>query len=336
MNTHQITLRDLYRAHASIAPFVRRTPLIYSAPLSELSGAEVYLKLESLQETGSFKLRGAANKLLSLTDVERKQGVVTVSTGNHGRAVAYMAQQLGLSATICITGLVPEHKRSAMQQLGAELLVAGDNQDDAERHALSLVQERQMTMVSPFDDPAIIAGQGTIGLELLEEMPQLDAAIVPLSGGGLMGGIALALKTADGAIQVIGASQALGPAMHLSLQAGAPVPVLEEKTLADSLSGGIGLDNRYTFTLCRQHVDETVLLSEDEIADSMVFAMRQHRLMVEGGGAVGIGALLHHKVALKGKQVAVVVSGGNVDVALLLQLYNQVPQVESREGRGAG
>ncbi|MEZ4663435.1 MAG: hydroxyectoine utilization dehydratase EutB [Caldilineaceae bacterium] len=320
MKADSITLRDIYMARRTITPYIRRTPLLYSAPLSERSGAHVYLKLECLQETGAFKLRGAANKLLNLTEDERARGVVTVSTGNHGRAVAYMAQQLGIAATICITSLVPPHKRQAMQQLGATLVVAGDNQDDAERHALTLVQERGMTMISPFDDPAIIAGQGTIGLELLEELPQLDTAIVPLSGGGLMGGIALALKTADAAIRVVGASQALGPAMHLSMQAGRPVPVVEEKTLADSLSGGIGLDNRYTFALCRQYVDETVLLSEDEIAAAMTFALRAHHLLVEGGGAVGIGALLHDRAAVRGQHVAVVVSGGNVDVDLLLQL----------------
>lgn len=320
MNTDSITLRDIYAARCTIAPYVRRTPLIYSAPLSELSGAQIYLKLECLQETGAFKLRGAANKLLHLTDDERARGVVTVSTGNHGRAVAYMAQKLGIAATICITDLVPMHKRQAMQQLGATLVVAGDNQDDAERRALTLENEHGMTMISPFDDPAIIAGQGTIGLELLDELPQLNAVIVPLSGGGLMGGIALALKRADAAIRVVGASQALGPAMHLSMQAGQPVPVVEEQTLADSLSGGIGLDNRYTFALCRQLVDETVLLSEAEIAAAMIFALREHHLLVEGGGAVAMGALLHNKVAMRGQHVVVVVSGGNVDVDLLLKM----------------
>ena len=316
----EITLRHIYAARRTIAPYIRHTPLIYSAPLSKLSGAQVYLKLECLQETGAFKLRGAANKLVSLSAEERQNGVVTVSTGNHGRAVAYMAQKLGIDAVICITELVPAHKRQAMEQLGATLVVAGANQDDAERHALALVQEHGMTMISPFDEPAIIAGQGTIGLELLEALPQLDAAIVPLSGGGLMGGIALALKTADDAIRVVGASQALGPAMHLSIQAGQPTPVVEEKTLADSLSGGIGLDNRYTFALCRRYVDETVLLSEEEIAAAMIFALQEHHLLVEGGGAVGIGALLHNKVHVRDQQVAVVVSGGNVDVELLLRL----------------
>ncbi|MDQ3248811.1 MAG: pyridoxal-phosphate dependent enzyme, partial [Chloroflexota bacterium] len=184
-----------------------------------------------------------------------------------------------------------------------------------------------LTLVSPFDDAWIIAGQGTIGLELLEELPQIDTVIVPLSGGGLLAGIALALKAADTAIRVVGASQALGPAMHLSLQAGKPVPVIEEKTLADSLMGSIGLDNRYTLALCQQLIDETVLLSEAEIAAAITFALRHEHQVVEGGGAVGIGALLQGKLKKLGRNVVVVVSGGNVDMDRLLGMAqaNSVP-----------
>jgi len=319
-----ITLRDIYLARQTIAGLIRRTPLVLSRPLSEQSGANVYLKLENLQETGAFKIRGAANRLLSLTAEERQRGVVTVSTGNHGRAVAFVAQKLGMRAIICVPDLVLPHKVAAMRSLGAEVVVSGHTQDDAEMHAIALAKQQGLTLISAFDDPWIIAGQGTIGLELLEELPQIDTVIVPLSGGGLMAGIALAIKAADPKIRVIGASQALGPAMYLSLQAGAAVPVVEEKTLADSLMGGIGLDNRYTLPLCQALVDEVVLLSEAEIATTMAYALRQERLVVEGGGSVGMGAVLHNKIDHLGANVAIVVSGGNVDMDVLTRLIRPV------------
>lgn len=317
---YELHLRDLYKARASIAPLARRTPLMHSEPLSSRSGARVYLKLETAQETGAFKIRGAANKLLHLRDAQKAAGVVTVSTGNHGRAVAHVARQLGVRATICITELVPPHKVDAMRALGAQIVVAGADQDAAERHAIHLAQSEGLTLISPFDDPHIIAGQGTIGLEILEDLPDCDTVIVPLSGGGLMAGIALALKSADPNVRVIGASMERGPAMYDSLQAGRPLPVVEEKTLADSLSGGIGLDNRYTFALCQRYVDDVVLLSEAEIADAMAFALHTHHLVVEGGGAVGMGALLSGKATELGRHVAVVVSGGNVDIPLLMRI----------------
>ncbi len=320
MTAASITLQDIYLARQRIAGLARRTPLVQSHTLSRQTGTNVYLKLENLQETGAFKIRGAANRLLSLTTDEQKRGVVTVSTGNHGRGVAFVAQKLGIRAVICVPALVLPHKVEAMRQLGAEVVIQGKTQDEAEENALRLQREQGLTMVSPFDDPYIIAGQGTIGLELLEDLPQIDTVIVPLSGGGLMGGIALALKTANPALRVVGASQALGPAMYLSLQAGKLVPVVEEKTLADSLMGGIGLENHFTFDLCRQLVDEVVLLSEAEIGQTMAFALQQEHQVVEGGGSVGIGAVLHNKIAALGQHVAVVASGGNVDMQVLMQL----------------
>lgn len=318
--TSPITLRDIYRARQAIAPLVRRTPLVYARDLSTATGANVYLKLENQQETGSFKLRGAANRLMALTAAERQRGVVTVSTGNHGRGVAYVAQRLDIRAVICVPELVLPHKVAAMRALGAEVVVHGRTQDDAERHALELQTAEGLTLVSAFDEPYIIAGQGTIGLEILEDLPQVDTVVVPLSGGGLLGGIAVAMKSATPNIRTVGVSQERGPAMALSLQAGAPVPVVEEPSLADSLLGGIGLDNRYTFGLIRDLVDEVVLLSEAEIAAAMIYALRQEKQIVEGGGGVGIGALLTHKLSHLGEQVAVVVSGGNVDLDKLLAL----------------
>jgi threonine dehydratase len=204
--------------------------------------------------------------------------------------------------------------------MGAEVVVSGETYDEADMNAIILQQERDLTMVHPFDDPFIIAGQGTIGVELLEDLPEIDTVIVPLSGGGLLSGIALALKSADTAIHVVGVTMERGPAMVESLRAGKVVEVVEEPTLADALMGGLGSANEYTFKMIHKYVDETVLVSEEEIAAAMVFAFRKHRLVVEGGGAVGIAALLSEKVERLGQNIVVVISGGNVDIPALMKI----------------
>jgi threonine dehydratase len=310
----EMTQAAIWRARQAIAPFIQRTPLVRSEALSARLGRNVHLKLESLQTTGAFKLRGATNRILQLDDVERERGVVAVSTGNHARAVAHASRAQAVRAVVCMSPLVPANKVEAVRALGAEVQIVGRNQDEAEVVAKQLAAERGLTFVSPFDDPLVIAGQGTIGLELLEDLPALDAVLVPLSGGGLIGGIALALKSADPKIRVIGVSMERGPAMALSLAAGRPVAVEEEASLADSLGGGIGLDNRYTFALVRDLVDETVLVSEAEIAAAMRHCYWQERQIVEGGAAVGVAALLAGKSAPPGDNLVVLLSGGNVDM----------------------
>jgi threonine dehydratase len=307
-----VTLLDIYRARQRIAPFVRRTPLLHSAALSQRAGVAVYLKLECLQETGSFKVRGAANRMLVLTAEERGRGVVAVSTGNHGRAVAFVAGRLGIPATICVSERVPPGKVEAIRRLGATIAVHGGSYDEAEAHARTLQRERGLAFVEPFDDPLVVAGQGTIGLELLEDLPAVDTAVVPLSGGGLIGGIAVALRAADPHIRLVGVSMERAPVMVHSLKAGRPISLPEEETLADALAGGIGLENRHTFALVQSHVDDTVLVGEEEIAAAMAWALAEEHLVVEGGGAVGLAALLEGKVAGLGRQVVVVLSGGNV------------------------
>jgi threonine dehydratase len=309
-----ITQAAIYRGRNAIAPWVRRTPLVHSAALSGRLGCNVHLKLETLQETGAFKLRGAFNRLLNLADAERERGVIVVSTGNHARAIAHAATALGVPAVVCMSSLVPDNKVAAVRATGAEVRIAGRNQDEAEETARKLAEERGLVFVSPFDDPHVIAGQGTIGLELLEDLPALDRILVPLSGGGLIGGIALALKSADKSIRVIGVSMERGPAMVRSLEAGRPVAVEEEPSLADSLGGGIGLDNRYTFALARDLVDETVLVSEAEIAAAMAHCYWREQQIVEGAGAVGIAALLTGKVEAPGANLVVLLSGRNVDM----------------------
>lgn len=317
MPATEVTMHDIKEARKRIAALTTRTPLIVSDGLTELAGASVRLKAENLQKTGSFKIRGAANKILSLTAEERARGVITVSSGNHGLAVSYVAGELGLQAVICMSVGVPDNKVNPIRRLGSEVVLHGDSYDEAERRAMELIEERGLTLVAPFDDPLVIAGQGTIGLELLEDFPDVDTVIVPLSGGGLISGIALAVKSANPAIRVIGVSMDRAPVMYHSLQAGAPLEMEEEPTIADALVGGIGLDNRYTFRMVRQLVDDVVLVSEEEIAEAMAFTHKRHHLVTEGGGAVGIAALLHHRINRLGDNVAVIVSGGNVDRSLL-------------------
>jgi len=319
MTDIDLTMRDIYSARARIAPIARKTPLVSSPALAELTGSEVTLKLENLQKTGSFKPRGAANKLLSLEPGAQQRGVITISSGNHGRALAYVAHRLGLRAVVCLADTVPAVKRDAIQKLGAEVVVKGSTYDEANKEAFRLVEREGLEMIHPYDDPVIIAGQGTIGLELLEEFPDLDTVVVPLSGGGLLGGIAFALKSADPKIHVVGVMMERGPAMVESLRAGRLVEIVEEPTLADALAGGI-IPNKYTFELIQKTVDETVLVSEQEIAAAMAFALERHHLVVEGGGAVGIAALRAGKLQRLGKRVAVVISGANVDMSLLLQV----------------
>ena len=313
-------LEHVYAARQRIQTLVRRTILEESPWLTTSLGTNIFLKLENRQVTGSFKIRGATNKLLSLSDDEKSRGVITVSSGNHGRAVSYVAGKLGINAVICLSEAVPGNKVQAIQDLGAETVVAGKTYDDATEHAVHLQAQRGLTMVHPFDDPFVIAGQGTIGVELVEDLPHIDTAIVPLSGGGLLGGIALALKSLKPTIHIVGVSMERGPAMVESLKAGRVVDIIEEPTLADALAGGIGLDNRYTFRLIQEYVDETVLVSEEEISAAMTFALDKHHLVVEGGGAVGIAALLYTKVAQLGENVAVVISGANVDLPALLEV----------------
>jgi len=331
MTISDVTMHDIYLARQKIAPVIRRTSLVHSSPLTGRVGSSVYLKLENLQPTGSFKIRGAANKLLNLTEEEKTRGVVTGSSGNHGLAVAFVARRLDVNAVICISAQAPTNKVDAIRNLGAEVVVHGESYDESVSHAVQLAEERGLTMIDSFDDPHVIAGQGTIGLELLEDLPKVDTAIVPLAGGGLLGGIALVLKSANPEIRVIGVSMERAPVMYYSLQAGAPLDMEEEETIAHSLAGGLGRDNRYTFRMVQKYVDDVVLVSEEAIAEAMIFALEHHHLVVEGAGAVGIAALLDDKVKDFGPNVAVVVSGSNVDIPLLLRIAQEY---SSRVGNG--
>jgi threonine dehydratase len=310
-----VTVGTIRAAADRIVGEVVRTPLVRSAALSERAGAPVFLKLETRQTTGSFKLRGATNAVLSLPPEARKVGIAAASTGNHGRGLAHAAARQGLRCIVCMSALVPENKVAAIRALGAEIRIVGRSQDDAQGEVDRLVVEEGFTAIPPFDHADVISGQGTIGLEIVADLPEVAQVVVPLSGGGLFGGIAAAVKGLRPQARMVGVSMARGPAMRDSLAAGRPVAVEELPTLADSLGGGIGLDNRLTFALARDLLDEAVLLTEAEIAAAIDHAYAAEQEIVEGGGAVGIGALLAGKLSISGPTV-LVVSGRNIDMAL--------------------
>ena len=310
-----VGIADIECARTRIANTIRQTPINPSPDLSEITGVPVHLKLEHLQITGSFKLRGAANAVLNLGEEARRRGVVGVSTGNHGRGLAFAARQAGVRCIIAMSKLVPQNKIDGIKAQGAEVRILGNSQDEAQQEVDRLVKDEGMTMVPPFDHADIIAGQGTLGLEMAEQMHDMENVLIPVSGGGLIAGSAAALKAKKPDIRIIGVSMERGAAMYQCLQAGRPIAVEELPTLADSLGGGIGLDNRYTFQMVRDLVDGIVLVNESEIAEGIRHGYWQERQIVEGSGAVGMAALLSGKVSPTGPTL-VLLSGGNIDMRL--------------------
>ena len=321
--SHGVTLDEIFQARGRIAGQVTRTPLVLSRTLSERFDAEIYLKLETLQPTGAFKLRGATNMIAALIERHGRealaQGVTTASTGNHGRAVAYAASRLGVPAVICLSRLVPANKVAAIEALGAEVRRVGASQDEAFEEVARLVQEEGMTLIPPFDDPLIAVGQGTIGIEILEDLPRVDRVIVGLSGGGLLGGIGAALKGVRPQARISGVSLSAGAAMCESLKAGKPVAVEEVESLGDSLGGGIGLDNRCTLALVEAVMDDHCQVSEGAIAQAMVDMLESEKLLVEGAAAVGLAALAEGHLEVKGERVVLVLSGNGVSLDTLDQ-----------------
>ncbi|MCE6951087.1 hydroxyectoine utilization dehydratase EutB [Cereibacter sphaeroides] len=303
--TLPVTLDDIRAAEARIRGHVRRTPVLADLRLSGL-----VLKLEHRQETGAFKLRGATNAVLSLPPERLARGVVTASTGNHGRALAHAARAAGVRAVVCLSRLVPPNKVAAVRELGAEVRITGDSQDEAMAEVARAVAAEGLTEVPPFDDPAVVAGQGTLGLEILADVPAPDRVLVPLSGGGLASGVAAAVKSLSPCTQVVGVSMERGAAMAASLAAGHPVTVAELPTLADSLGGGVGLENRITFAMCRALLDEVILVSEDEIAAAMRHIHAVTGDAVEGAAAVGVAAVLAGRAPAAG--TVALLSGANI------------------------
>lgn len=305
------SLSDILGAARTLRGLADATPLVPSPYMSDISGHDFLLKLETAQPIGAFKLRGAMNAVMNLPD--GVAGVTCCSTGNHGRGVAYAAGVRGMRAVVCMSELVPDAKVAGIRALGAECHIKGASQDDALAESLRLVEAENLVEISPFDDPKVIAGQGTIGLEVLSARPDLDTLLVPLSGGGLAAGVALAAKAINPSIRVLGISMDRGAAMHLSLAAGAPVEVEEVASLADSLGGGIGLQNKLSFPLCQTHLDGTVLVTEEEIRDAMQVLFYEDRMVAEGASVVGLAAVLSGKVSLTGP-TATIVTGRNLDM----------------------
>ncbi len=316
---------DFVSARERVGEVAVRTPLVPAPALSETSGVDVWLKLETVQPTGSFKVRGAASKILAVDSSRRRAGVVTASTGNHGRAVAYVARSLGIPATVCISAGVPAGKVAALEALGAAVEVVGASQSEAMDRAVEISATDGAVFVHPFDDPDVIAGQATIGVEIAEDLPDVGTVLVPLSGGGLMAGIATALAQLAPAAEPVGVSMTHVPLMAMSLQAGHPVDAPEEETLADSLRGGIGLDNRHTFRICSDLVDRVVLVDEEAIWQAMRFLFDEHRFVVEGGAAVGVAALLTGAADPLEGPVVVVISGANLELATAAALLTDQP-----------
>jgi threonine dehydratase len=318
-----VTLRDVFRARSRLPHGIGHSPIVRADWLDEAAGTGVWFKDETVSPTGAFKIRGATNMIAALDDDARARGVVTVSTGNHGRAVAYAAAKAGVRAVVCLSGLVPEYRREAIRRLGGDVRVIGDTQDEAEEEAQRLADDEGLTLVPPFDHPLIAAGQATIGLELAEQLPDIGTVLVGLSGGGLAGGIALAIKSIAPDVRVVGISPDHGgAAMYESIKAGRPVPVPEPPSLADSLGGGIGMENRCTFGLCRDLIDDVILLSEAEIAAGMRAVYRNQRMIAEGSAAVGPAALIAGRAGTLPGPVACIISGNVVDMDIFTAIIN--------------
>lgn len=278
-----------------------------------------------MQDTGAFKLRGAANAILRARETRAVTHLVAASSGNHGRAVAYVAQRLGIPSTICMTTLVPGDKVASIREFGAETVLEGDNQNIAVERALALAGAPGAFYVPPFDHPDVIAGQGTVALEMLQTCPDLDALIVPVSGGGLMSGMAVAARHLCPSIRIIGATSERDSAIYESIKAGRVVDVLERPSIADALPGPIPLDNRYTFAICRDLVDEIVPIPEASIARAMKYMLIEEKMVVEGAGVAGLAYALDHVAQLEHQTVGIVLSGSNISFARLWEVIAQIP-----------
>jgi len=310
-----VSLEKIYQAQERIKEVVVKTPFSYAPHLSHESGAEVYLKKENLQITGAFKIRGAFNKIASLSDAERNKGVVAASAGNHAQGVAYSARYFATHAVIIMPESTPLTKVSGVKHYGAEVILAGANYDEAYAYATRYGTENDLSFIHPFEDEEVIAGQGTIALEIMD-YDGIDAIIVPVGGGGLISGIASAVKALKPEIEVIGVSAAGAPALKSSFDNQRVIDSTSVRTIADGIA--VRDTSSVTLELILESVDRFISVDDEEIASAILFLLEKQKLVVEGAGAVGVAAMLHHKLPhLKNKKVAVVLSGGNMDVTLL-------------------
>ena len=316
-----VTLSSIQAAMGRIRESIRLSPLVHSEALSASAGNEIYLKLENLQRTGSFKERGALNRILTLTQDERQRGVIAASAGNHAQAVAYHAATRGISAQIVMPLATPLVKVSATRGYGAEVVLHGRNYDEAYQEAVVRCERQGLTFLHPFDDDDVIAGQGTLGLEMLAQNPALDVIIAPIGGGGLLGGLACAVKEINPRIAIVGVQTARLPSMIRAIAEGAPVKVDAATTIADGIAVRRAGDR--TLPLIRQYVDEIVTVEEEEIANAILRLLEGEKMLAEGAGAAALAAVLGHKTAHRGRRIGILVCGGNIDVTLLSRIIER-------------
>jgi len=316
-----INLADVKAALDRVRQSIYLSPCTISATFSQLTGNTIYLKLDNLQRTGAFKERGALNKLLTLTREERDQGVIAASAGNHAQGLAYHAGKRGIHAQICMPLTTPLIKLSATKAYGADVVLHGANYDEACEEAIRRGNQQHLTFIHPFDDDAVIAGQGTLGLEMLQQHPEIEAVVVPIGGGGLIGGIACAIKETNPKVQVVGVQTSRLPSMKAAVAEGKPVTIPAAATIADGIAVRRAGDR--TLPLVQKYVDQIVTVDEEEIANAILLLLEREKTMAEGAGAAAIAAMVNHKIEMSGKKVAVLVCGGNIDVTLLSRIIER-------------
>lgn len=317
----EMTIGKVIEAKRKMKNVVRETPLFYSSTFSRQSGCEVYLKCENKQKTGSFKLRGAYNKIINLKANEKENGVIASSAGNHAQGVAYAASAFGIKSTIVMPATAPQAKVQATRGYGAEVVQYGEVYDECYNKALELQKQTGAVFIHPFDDLEVIAGQGTIALEILEADPDIDAIVVPVGGGGLISGVAFAAKAIKPSIKVIGVQAAIIASTKASIEKGEIVTLPGIKSIADGIS--VSTPGSTTFELIQKYVDEVVTVNEDEISSAIFALMETGKMVSEGAGACPVAALLSKKIKLPGKKVAAVISGGNIDIEMVANIINR-------------
>jgi len=316
-----VNLKKIRAAKARLSGIAEVTPLNYSGSLSDMVGSEVYLKLENLQKTGSFKLRGAANKIASLGTDAKERGVIAASAGNHAQGVAFGAQRVGIPAIVVMPEGAPLAKVAATRNYGAEVVLYGSVYDDAYHRAVELQAERGASFIHAFDDHEVIAGQGTVGLEILDQLSDVDAILIPIGGGGLAAGVSLAVKQLSPQVKVIGVQASGAPSMLEAVKQGRIITLAHISTIADGIA--VKEPGKLTFELVSRNVDEVVTVSDEEIAEGILTLLERCKVVAEGAGAVAVAALLSQKVKLQGKKVVCVVSGGNIDVNFVAQIIER-------------
>jgi threonine dehydratase len=316
-----LTIAAVQEALGRIRDSIYLSPCARSENLSPLTGNSVYLKLDNLQRTGAFKERGALNKLLTLTPEERSRGVIAASAGNHAQGVAYHAGRHGIRAEIVMPLTTPLIKVSATKSYGAEVMLHGANYDESCEEAMRRSQQFGTTFVHPFDDEVVMAGQGTMGLEILQQVPDIEAIVAPIGGGGLIAGVACAVKEMNPQVRVIGVQPARLPSMKVAIAEGHPVTLSPAATIADGIA--VRRAGEKTLPLIQKYVDDIVTVNEEEIANAILLLLEREKTLAEGAGAAAIAALINHKTSLNGKKVAVLVCGGNIDVSLLSRIMER-------------